>query len=432
MPPLMIVLGILILLLVVGAPVMFAVGAAGFIYFIVAPDMWSSLGIYAHKFFTGMDSFVFLCIPLFTLAGDLMGQSGMMEHLVKFSQLLFGRVRGGLAYVTVLASMLFGGISGSAMADVSALGPVAIDMMKKDGYTTEFSAALVATSAIQGPIIPPSIPMVIFASVTNVSVGALFMGGAIPGILIGLAQMLVVTIIARKRNFPKTYQKVTLAQAFGIFLSAFWALVMPVIILGGILVGVFTATEAAAVAAGYAFLVAYFVYKSMSWAAFYQCLVNSIKTTASIYLIIAFSVVLGWIFAVERVPQLVGQLVHNWHLSAYTVLFLINIFLLFNGMWISDSVQLILFAPIFTPLVVSLGVHPIHFGVVMVVNVMIGLLTPPYGFAFYLASSISGCKLRVLVKEGLPFIMVSIGILFLITYVPALVLYLPKVLGLIR
>ncbi len=429
---LIIILAILMILLIIGAPVMFAVGVAGFAYFAIAPNMWSSVGIYAHKFFTGMDSFVFLCIPLFTLAGDLMGQSGMMNHLVKFSQLLVGRIRGGLAYVNVIVSMLFGGISGSAMADVSALGPVIIEMMKKDGYKTEFAAALTATTAIQGPIIPPSIPMVIFASVTNVSVGALFLGGAIPGVLIGIGQMLIIALIAKRRQFPRHYQKVTVQEATQVTASAFWALLMPVIILGGILGGVFTATEAAAVAVGYAFLVATFVYKNMTFKGFMASLTRSIKTTSAVYLIIAFSYVLGWIFAIERVPQLIAQFVQTYELSPYTVLFLINLFILFNGMWISDSVQLILFAPIFTPLVVAMGIHPVHFGVAMVINVMISLITPPYGFAFYLAATISGTKLTDVVKEALPFLIISIGVLFIVTYVPAISLYLPKLLGFIK
>ncbi len=429
---LIIILGVLMILLIIGAPVMFAVGVAGFAYFAIAPNMWSSVGIYAHKFFTGMDSFVFLCIPLFTLAGDLMGQSGMMNQLVKFSQLLVGRIRGGLAYVNVIVSMLFGGISGSAMADVSALGPVIIEMMKKDGYKTEFAAALTATTAIQGPIIPPSIPMVIFASVTNVSVGALFLGGAIPGMMIGIGQMLMIALLAKRRQFPRHYQKVTVREATQVTVSAFWALLMPVIILGGILGGIFTATEAAAVAVGYAFLIATFVYKNMTFNGFMASLTRSVKTTAAVYLIIAFSYVLGWIFAVERVPQLITQFVQAYDLSPYTVLFLINLFILFNGMWISDSVQLILFAPIFTPLVVGMGIHPVHFGIVMVINVMISLITPPYGFAFYLAATISNTKLKAVVKESLPFLIISIGVLFVVTYVPSISLYLPKLLGFIK
>ena len=429
---LLVILIVLMLLLIIGAPVMFAVGVAGFAYFIIAPNMWGSISIYAHKFFTGMDSFVFLCIPLFTLAGDLMGRSGMMNQLVKFSQLLVGRIRGGLGYVNVMVSMLFGGISGSAMADVSALGPVIIEMMKKDGYKTEFAAAITATTAIQGPIIPPSIPMVIFASVTNVSVGALFLGGAIPGVLIGIGQMLIIALMAKRRNFPCHYQKMNIHEASKVTVSAFWALLMPVIILGGILFGIFTATEAAAVAVGYAFVISTFVYKNMTFKGFMESLTSSIKTTAAVYLIIAFSYVLGWIFAVERVPQMIAHFVHVNNLSPYMVLFLINLFILFNGMWISDSVQLILFAPIFTPLVVGMGIHPIHFGVVMVINVMISLITPPYGFAFYLAATISRTKLKSVVKESLPFLIISIGVLFIVTYIPAISLYLPKLLGFIK
>lgn len=429
---LIIVVLILFFFLLVGAPVIFAIGAAGFSYFLVAPGMWDSIGMYAHKYFTGMDSFVFLCIPLFILSGELMSQSGMMNNLVRLSRLMVGRVRGGLAYVNVIASMLFGGISGAAMADISSLGPVLTDMMKKDGYKPEFSAALVATSAIQGPIIPPSIPMVIFASVTNVSVGALFIGGAVPGALIGIGQIFIIWLLAKRKGFPKNEEKFSFNIIIRSILSGFWAMLMPIIILGGILSGVFTATEAAAVAVGYSFLVAILVYRSLTWKSFVQCLINTAKTTSSIYLVIAFSYVLGWIFAMERVPEMLAHLVEAWNLSPYAVLFLINIFLLFNGMWISDSVQILLFAPIFTPLVVGMGIHPIHFGVVMVVNVMIGLITPPYGVGLYLAASVGKTKLNALIKEALPFIGVSIAVLFLVTYVPQVVLFLPRLLHLIN
>lgn len=426
-----IVILIMMLLLIIGAPVIFAIGTAGFSYFFLKPDMLGSLSIYAHKFFTGMDSFIFLSIPLFMLSGELMGSSGMMLHLVKFSQMLVGRLRGGLAYVNVLGSMLFAGISGSCLADISALGPIELSMMQEDGYETEFSAALVATSAVQGPIIPPSIPMVIFSSLTNASVGALFLGGAVPGILIGSAQMLVIAFLAKKRHFPKHDEKLTFKEVIKITKSAIYALLMPVIILGGILSGIFTATEAAAVSVVYAFIIATFVYKNMNLKLLRQILINTIKTTASIYLIIAFTSIIGWIMAMERVPDMLTALVCNNNLSVYTLLFLVNIFFLFNGMWISDTVQLLLFAPLFTPLFVSMGIHPVHFGVVMVVNVMIGMLTPPYGTALYLAASISKSKLGDIVRESLPFTSVSILVLFIITYFPGIVLFLPKVLGLI-
>jgi len=426
-----IVIVVLMLLLIIGAPVIFAIGTAGISYFFIKPDMIGSLSIYAHKFFNGMDSFVFLSIPLFILAGELMGCSGMMNELVRFTQMLVGRFRGGLAYVNVLGSMLFAGISGSALADVSALGPIEIGMMKEDGYKPEFAAALTATSAIQGPIIPPSIPMIVFASLTNASVGALFLGGALPGIFIGLGQCMVIALMAKKRNFPRHDEKYSFKKVIDTTKSAIYSLLMPVIVLGGILSGIFTATEAAAIVVIYSFVIATFVYKSMTLEKLKEVLIKSARTTASIYLIIAFTSVIGWIMSMERLTDMISALVINYSLSATTLLFICNIFFLFNGMWISDTVQLLLFAPIFTPIFASMGIHPVHFGVIMVVNVMIGLITPPYGQALYLAASISKCKLSSIVRETLPFTAVSILVLFIVTYFPNIVLFLPRAFGLI-
>lgn len=428
---LLIVILTLILLLLVGAPVIFAIGAAGCSYFFVKPAMIGSLSVYAHKFFTGMDSFVFLAIPLFIMAGELMGSSGMMIHLVKFTQMAVGRFRGGLAHVNVLGSTMFAGISGSALADISALGPIEISMMKEGGYKPEFAAALTATTSIQGPIIPPSIPLVVFSSLTNASVGALFMGGLIPGIMLGVGQMAVIAFLAKKKNFLKSEEKISFKEKLKIMKSAIYSIMMTFIILGGILGGVFTATEAAAVAVVYAFIISTFVYRNMNMKVLREVLVNTVNTTASIYLIIAFTSVIGWIFAMERVPDMLTYLIRNYNISLYLLLFIINIFFLFNGMWISDTVQLLLFAPIFTPVLASMGIHPVHFGVFMVVNVMLGMVTPPYGTALYLVSSISGAKLSSIVKEALPFIAVCIAVLLMITYVPGLVLALPTALGLI-
>lgn len=429
---LLVILATLAVFLVVGAPVVFAIGSAALSYFIVKPAMLQSLVIYPHKFFTGMDSFVFLCIPLFILSGELMTQSGMMNQMVRFCQMLVGRFTGGLAHVTVLGSMLFGGISGSGLADVSALGPICTNMMNKAGYNRAFSASVVATSAIQGPIIPPSIPMVIFASLTNVSVGALFLGGAIPGILIGLGQMAVIVILARKKNFPKDTEKFSWQNAISVTMAAFYALMMPIIIIGGILGGFFTATEAAAIAVAYAVLVSAFAYRNLSWTGMKEALIKTARSTASIYMIIAFTSVLSWELAMERVPAMLSNFIITYDFSPDMLFLLVNLFFLFNGMWISDTAQLLLFAPIFTPIFASMGVNPIHFGVVMVVNVMIGMITPPYGTCLYLAAAIGKVKLSELVKEALPFICVSIAVIFLITYVPELVLFLPNYFGLSR
>ena len=426
---LIMVLVILFVMLIVGAPVVFAIGTAAGSYFLLKPDMLSQLIIYPHKFFTGMDSFVFLAIPLFTLSGELMSQTGMMDKMVGFVRLFVGRFRGGMAYVNVLASMLFGGISGSALADVAALGPVEVDMMKKDGYDPTFAAALTASSAIQGPVIPPSIPFVIYASLTNASVGALFMGGLVPGIMLGLAQCVVIYFLGKKRNFTKSDVPLSHKEKVEVCSTAVSALIMPIIIIGGIVSGIFTATEAAAVAVIYALVIGLFIYRNITLHTLLQALKTTITTTAGIYLIIGFTGIVSWILAMETVPALITSFVAKSHISVYALLFLVNIFFLFNGMWISDTAQLILFAPIFAPLFASMGISTIHFGVIMVVNVMLGMITPPYGTALYLAAGISNSKLKDVVREVLPFLCACIAVLFLITYCPVLVETLPKLTG---
>ena len=427
---LIMVLVILFGMLIVGAPVVFTIGTAAASYFVIKPDMLGELIVFPHKFFTGMDSFVFLAIPLFTLSGELMSQTGMMDKLVGFVRLFVGRFRGGMAYVNVLASMMFGGISGSALADVAALGPIEVEMMRKDGYDPTFSAALTASSAIQGPIIPPSIPFVIFASLTNASVGALFMGGLVPGILLGLGQCVVIWYLGRKRGFPKHDIRFTTKEKLNIIYTAISALIMPLIIIGGIITGIFTATEAAAVAVFYALIVGLFFYRNITLRTLFEALKSTICTTAGIYLIIGFTGIISWILAMEGLPAMITSFVASHDVSAYSLLFFVNIFFLFNGMWISDTAQLILFAPIFAPIFSSMGVSVIHFGVVMVVNVMISMITPPYGTALYLAAGISQSTLKDIVREVLPFLGACIAVLFLITYCPPLITTVPKLFGL--
>ncbi|SME97444.1 TRAP transporter, DctM subunit [Tistlia consotensis] len=430
MSPLLVVIGLLLVLLLFGSPVIFAVGFAGLSYFFVAPGMSSMLPVFAHKFFTGMDAFIWLSIPLFIIAGEIMTAIGMTDRLVSFSRLLVGRMRGGLAYVNVVASMLFSGVSGSALADISALGPVEIEMMKRDGYRRDFAAGLTVSSAIQGPIVPPSIPLIIFSSLTNTSVAALFLAGAVPGVMIGLAQMALIFFMARRRGFPRNpIADLTLMRAVQIVLGTSWALLMPVIIIGGIISGVFTATEAAAVAVAYALLVGTLAYRNLTLKDFWAILDRSARTTASVYLIVGFATVISWVLASERVPSELSMLVHQLDLQPWMLLLALNVFFLLNGLWISDSVQLLLFAPLFTPIVVAAGVSPIQFGVIMVVNVMIGLLTPPYGLGLYLGSAISGVPLGAIVRQSLPFLLTSIVVLLLTTYVPAISLTLPRLFG---
>lgn len=428
--PLAIVIGLLIMLMLIGSPVIFAIGAAGLSYFLVKPGMIDQLPVFAHKFFTGMDVFIWLSIPLFVFSGEIMGAIGMTDRLVNFSRLLVGWLRGGHAYVNVVGSMFFGGVSGSALADISALGPIEIRLMKQAGYKPEFATALTVTSAIQGPIIPPSIPLIIFASLTNTSVAALYLGGVLPGIMIGLAQMVVVFMMSRIYNYPKSpLEGLTFIGVVRIVADASLALMMPLIILGGILSGAFTPTEAAAVAVAYSLFVGFVAYRTLSLAMLWTILGRVARTSASIYLIVGFATVLGWIFAAERVPSSIQALVAHYDLAPWMFLLAVNVFFLINGLFISDSVQLLLFAPLFTPIAVSLGIHPVHFGVMMTVNVMIGLITPPYGLGLYLGAIVGGVPLGTLVRATLPFLASAIVTLMIITYVPEVVLALPRYFG---
>lgn len=427
--PLILLIVILFGMLLIGAPVVMAIGTAALSYFFIKPDMLGNLMMYAHRLFTGMDSFIYLCIPLFMLSGNLMGLTGLMDKVVEFCQMFVGRLRGGVAYVNVLASMMFGGISGSALADIAALGPIEINLMESDGYEREFAAALTATSAIQGPVIPPSIPCVMFASLTNVSVGAMFMGGVGPGILLGVAQIVVIWYLGKKHNFPKHDYKYSLKEKIQIIISSFTAIFMILLIIGGITLGFFTATEAAAVSVAYALLLGLVIYRTLSFSDLWKAVKETTSSCASIFLIIGFTSIISWILAMENVPTMISNFVYGTGMSPYLLMFLVNIFFLFNGMWISDSAQLILFAPIFTPIFVQMGVSAIHFGIVMVVNVMIGLITPPYGVGLYTVASVSGCELKKIVKASLPFTAACIIILFLISYFPELVVTIPRLVG---
>ena len=423
------VIATLLILLLIGAPVVMAIGTAAMSYFLVQPDMLSNLIMYAHRMFTGMDSFIYICIPLFMISGELMGRTGLMDRIVSFCRIFVGRLRGGVAYVTILASMIFGCISGSGLACIAALGPIEISMMKEEGYKKEFAAALTATAAIQGPVIPPSIPAVMFAGLASVSVGSMFTGCLVPGILLGVAQMIVVAIMAKKYGFPKSDVHYSKKEALQIILNSFGAIFMVLIVLGGILSGVFTATEASAIAVVYVLLLDILMSHKLKAADIWAALKSTAKGSTSIFLIIGFSSVISWILAMESVPIMISNWCTAANISPYLLLFIFNVFCLFNGMWISDSAQLVLFAPIFVPIFSSMGVSPVHIGVVMVVNVMIGMLSPPFGMALYTTASVSGCDLKKIVKASLPFTAVCVAILFIVTYCPTLTIALPQFLG---
>jgi TRAP-type transport system large permease protein len=434
-------MGIIILLstmaifLFIGSPVVVALGASSLIYFLVVPGKFAYLGMYSELFFNGMNSFLFLCIPLFILAGAIMQKNKMIDEIVDFANLLVGRLRGGLAYMTIVACMLMGGISGSALAELSAIGPVSTKAMKDQGYPPVFAAAITAVSSLQGPIIPPSLPMIIYASVTGTSVGALFLGGAIPGLLLGLGLMVVVAFQAKRRNFPKSSQKRTLKEIGRIIFNSLTSILMPVIIIGGIISGAFTPTESAAIAVAYAVIVTYTVAikkNPIGFADWLELLASTARTTSQLYLIIGFALLLSWIFAIENIPSMITNLVTSYHMPVYLLLLVVNVIFLINGCFISDVLQIVLFAPIFAPIFQSMGIHPVQFGVMMVLNVIMGMVTPPYGTGLYLAAAVGKVGLKELVRETIPMICSSIVVLFITAYVPWVVLFLPRLLGWIQ
>jgi tripartite ATP-independent transporter DctM subunit len=418
-----------LLFLILGMPIAFTMGFPSLLYILLYRPEW--LAIVPNRIFTGMDVFVFLAIPFFIMAGEIMSEAKIADRIVHFIDAGVGHVRGGLAQVNVFDSMFFAGISGAALADIAALGSIVIPAMEKQGYPKKFSAALTAVTSIQGPIIPPSIIIVIYASIMGSSVGGLFAAGFIPGILLGLSDCVIVAVQSKRRGFPKRDTPFSLRALLVSFAKGLPALILPGIILGGILGGVFTPTEAGAIAVFYGFILGFFFLKELDFQAFIRILKSTIIKTCTLFLIVAFATIFSWVLAMENIPQLIGQYVFGWTDNKYLILFIMNLIFLFMGTWLETTAALILMGPVFAPVLLNFGIHPLHLGMVMIVNLTIGLITPPFGVCLFAVSSLSGCKVEDVSKEALPFILVNIGVLFLITYFPPVVLFVPKLIGLL-
>lgn len=388
------------------------------------------LGTVAEQLLNGMyTSYVLLAVPLFIFAAELMNIGSMTDRLLGFCNAFVGRFRGGLAQVNILQSIIFAGMSGSAIADAAGSGRMMQMMMTRDGrYAASYAAALTAASSVIGPIIPPSIPMVLYALVSDASIGYLFLGGVIPGLLMGLAQMLVVAVTARRRNFP-VEPPVPLRELPRITVEAFPAVMMPVVLLGGMYGGVMTPTEAAAVAAAYALVVSVLLYRNVSAGDFYASLLTSARSTASIGMLIAGALVFNYVVTVENIPETLRQLLAGWQLTPTTFLILVNVILLLLGCVLEGTAILLIIVPVFIPTARALGIDMVHFGVVVVVNIMLGLITPPYGLLLFIMMNISGCPLRDIVRDVLPFLFAMVAALALITFVPETVLWLPHLFG---
>ena len=417
----------IVALSLLGLPIGHAMIGGSVVYlFMTGIDM----GTAAEQLLNGMySSFVLLAIPLFILAAEFMTIGSITERLLNFCNAFVGRFRGGLAHVNVVQSIIFAGMSGSALADAASSGKLMQKMMTQDGkYTASFAAALTAVTSVIGPIIPPSIPMVIYALVSDTSIGYLFLGGVIPGLLIGIAQMLLIALTARRRNFP-VEKRVPLRDIPRITWDAFPALMMPVILLGCLYSGITTPTEAAALAAMYALLVSAFLYRGVTWRGVYNSLLTSARITISIGMLIAGAMVFNYVITVENIPKTLAIMMKAYELTPFTFLLLANIILLVLGCFLEGTTILLIIVPVLLPTAQALGVDPVHFGVVAVVNIMIGLVTPPYGLLLFMMVKIAEVPLKDIVHEVMPFLGAMIGALALITFIPSLVLFLPRLMG---
>lgn len=421
------VFGLLIILILLGVPVAFSMGLSTLLA-IYLNGTWNFAVILSQRIYSGSTSFILFAIPFYILAGMLMNAGGMTYKIMKFAQMLVGHITGGMGHVNILASMVFSGMSGSSVADASGLGAVEIETMSAAGYDRKFSAAITAASATIGPIIPPSIPFVIYGGIAGVSVGRLFLGGILPGVLMGLGLMIAVYFVSKKRKYPKSKQRATFKELISNSFSAFLAVGSVVIILGGIILGIFTPTEAAVVASLYAFILGFFVFRDLKFHQIHQVLWDTAQHSVRVLFIIAVASSYAWALTLMHVPQKVIALFGNLTSEPILVLLIINVLLLLLGCFMETISIMLLTVPILLPVIIEIGMDPVHFGVMMTLNLMIGQLTPPMGILLYSVSGISKIPVHDIVLELKPYLIALLVILLLITFVPSITLYLPNLL----
>ena len=420
-----------VMLMALGTPVVFALLIGPGLGLVLDGQQQYFAALLA-RFYNGVDSFPLLAVPFFILAGELMNAGGITRSIVNFSLSLVGHVRGGLAQVNILSSMLFAGISGSAVADASAIGKMLVPAMVQNGYKRSFAAGVTAAAAVIGPIIPPSGIMVLYGFVMNVSIGALFAAGIVPGVMIGLGLMLVTRLLAARHGLPVAARRATWPERGKAFREAALALVMPVILLGGMLSGFFTATEAAAVAAAYALIVAPFVLRTVGWLDLKKIFVATAMQSGVILMLVGAAVTLAWLVTVSGMAQGIANAMLGLTDNVYLLLFLLNLLLFAVGMFLDAGPAILILGPVLAPVFVGMGVHPVHFALVMCVNLTVGLATPPMGLVLFVAASVSGERIESIVRAMLPFLAIEVVVIFLITYFPALTLTVPRLLGLIQ
>ncbi|TPW31001.1 TRAP transporter large permease [Martelella alba] len=421
-------LPLFLVLMFLGLPIVIALVAAPAVLLALNGQERDIVLLYRNVY-NGMDSFPLMAVPFFMLAGELMNRARITERLVEFSQAMIGHFRAGLAHVNILSSMLFAGLSGSAVADVSALGSMLIPAMEKQGYDRKFAAAVTAASAIIGPIIPPSGIMIIYAYVMGESVAALFLAGIVPGVLIGLALMVVVRLMADRAGLPEATARASLRERGRASLKAFFPLMTPVIILGGILGGVFTPTEASAIAVAYAFVIGFFVMRTLKIGDVPGILTRSALSSSVVLLLVGAAMAFKTVASLAHTPEMLASFVLALSDNPLILLFLINLLLFVVGMFLDAGPAIIVLGPILGPVFTGMGVEPVHFAIIMAVNLTVGLLTPPMGLVLFVTSSVSKLRVETVARAALPFLAVEVAVIFLITYVPALSLTLPRLFG---
>lgn len=421
---------VFIITLTIGIPISFCLGISAVTLLLVEDLGVSPFLFVPQQTFRAMDSFPLLAIPFFVLAGEIMGVS-ITPKLISFARALIGRIRGGLSYVTVLACMFFGGVTGVGVAETAAIGSIMIPAMQRDGYSRGFSAGLISASSTLGPIIPPSVPMVIYALSVggSISVAGLFLGGILPGVLLGTGFMVASYIIAVKKDFPISQETFGFRKLLFAFKEAFWALLMPTIIVGGIISGFFTATEAAVIAVVYALIVRALIYRDLKWKELPNHFVQAGIVTSVVLFLMGMASMVSWIITINHIPNLLVTSIKSITSSPDVLLLLVVGLLLIAGCFIDSASNIVMFAPILAPLAGAFGIHPIHFGILVVVTLMIGMITPPVGVIIFVAAGISGEKFEVIVKNIIPFLYSSTIVLILMVLFPKIVLWIPSLFG---
>ncbi|HKK65049.1 MAG TPA: TRAP transporter large permease [Clostridia bacterium] len=414
----------LVILLIFGVPIAYSLGLSSFLYFVVHhPEL---ISVIPQRFYAGMDAYLMIALPLFIAMGCLMNESGITRRLINFSLLFVGRFRGGLGLVNIVASMIFGGISGSSVSDTASVGAVLIPEMEEKGYSKEFSSGITVASSTMGMIIPPSIPVVIYALVAEASVGKLFLGTAIPGIMIGLLMIIITLIISHIKKHPKEEVNLSKKEILITVQRSVLAVIMPLFIIGAVVFGITTATESAAIGVLYALIIGAAVFRTVGLKSILRLMRKAILTSATVMIIIALSKIYIWILALEHVPQMVAAFITGLDVPVFLIIIFVDLIILFIGTFIDVSPAILLLTPVFLPAMQSLGVDAIQFGAILISGLALGLVTPPVGMCLNVASAISGLGIGKIFKGALPFLLANIITLILISFVKPFTLWLPE------